>query len=234
MCFTPLLSFKRRQTIPSWRHGPVPLAVVRHLLVCWRDPGMNLQMPLQMCPLVEMSQTKNTESVLKWICVLSFSESPSANEVVNPWSEQRGYFISCSKSYIEWSVCLETPKSLNSLEDSEMQSATPSEVVKIPIAVAPLEANERVEFLEFKMWWHLIPVRIVRIPIVIRRIRKKEMDPLGGVFGCAFQIVLIPDKKLEVNCGLQDLVLVLTSAVTPSLDEGAPLVLLILVGWIWL
>jgi hypothetical protein len=56
------------------------------------------------------------------------------------------------------------------------------------------------------------------------------MNPLGSVFGRAFQIVLIPDKKLELNCGLQDLVLVLMSAVTPSLDEGALLVLLILVG----
>jgi hypothetical protein len=57
------------------------------------------------------------------------------------------------------------------------------------------------------------------------------MNPLDSVFGRAFQIVLIPDKKLEVNCGLQDLVLlVLTSAVTPSLDEGAPLILLLIVG----
>ncbi len=48
-------------------------------------------------------------------------------------------------------MCLETPKSLSPLEDSEMQSATPLKAVKIPIAVAPLEANERVEFLEFKM-----------------------------------------------------------------------------------
>jgi hypothetical protein len=55
------------------------------------------------------------------------------------------------------------------------------------------------------------------------------MNPLGGVFGRAFQMVLIPDEKLEVNCGLQDLVLALTSAVTPFLDEGAPSVLLILV-----
>jgi hypothetical protein len=56
------------------------------------------------------------------------------------------------------------------------------------------------------------------------------MNPLGGVFGYAFRIVLIPDEKLEMNCGFQDLVSVLTSAVTPSFNEGAPLVLLILVG----
>ncbi len=154
-------------------------------------------------------------------------------EVVNPWSKQREYFISCSKTSIEWSLCLEMPKSLSPLEDSEMQPATPLETVNILVAVSPLEANERVEFLEFKMWWHLIPVRISRIPIVVRGSRNKEMNPLGSVFGHAFQIFLIPDKKLEVNCGLQELVLVLTSAVTPSSDEGAPLVLFILVGWIW-
>ncbi len=88
-------------SVPSWRHGPVPLDVVKLLFVWRSDPGMNLQISLQICPVIELSQTKNTESVSKWIWVLSFSELPLANEVVNPWSELRGCCISCLKSPLE-------------------------------------------------------------------------------------------------------------------------------------
>jgi hypothetical protein len=69
-----------------------------------------------------------------------------------------------------------------------MQFTTPWEAVKVLllIAIAPLKANEKVDNLEFKMWLHLIPVRIARIPIIIRRSKNDEMNPLFGVFGRAF------------------------------------------------
>jgi hypothetical protein len=56
------------------------------------------------------------------------------------------------------------------------------------------------------------------------------MGPFGGVLGLVFLINLSPDRKEEVNLGLQDIVSDLISAVTPSSDDGAPLVLVILVG----
>ena len=45
-CLMPLSSFKESQTVHSCRHGPVPFAVVRLLLVWWRVPGINFRMSL--------------------------------------------------------------------------------------------------------------------------------------------------------------------------------------------
>ncbi len=52
----------------------------------------------------------------------------------------------------------------------------------------------------------------------------------GGVLGLASLIILSLDRKVEVNLGLQDIVSDLVSAVTPSSDDGAPFILVILVG----
>ncbi len=93
-------------------------------------------MLLQICPVVELLQTMKIESVLKWICVLIFFESASANEVVNPWSNSR----ECCKlwwySPLEWNEyspleCIERQLKLSSPpEDSEIQSATPLEAAE--------------------------------------------------------------------------------------------------------
>jgi hypothetical protein len=68
------------------------------------------------------------------------------------------------------------------------------------------------------------------IPIVVSKTKKEEMSPLGGVLGLVFLIILSLDRKVEVNLGLQDKVSDLMSAVTLSSDDGAPMVLVILVG----
>jgi hypothetical protein len=70
----------------------------------------------------------------------------------------------------------------------------------------------------------------VIIPIVVSKTKKKKMCPFDGVLGLVFLTILSPDRKVEVNLGLQDIVSDLMSAVTPSSDDGAPLVLVILVG----
>jgi hypothetical protein len=54
------------------------------------------------------------------------------------------------------------------LEESEIQLLAPLEGVKILVAT-PLEAGETLDCLELKLWLHFIPVKIVRIPIVVRR-----------------------------------------------------------------
>ena len=66
------------RTVPSWRHGPVPVAVVSLRAVLRTVPGMNFLMSLQMWPVEELSQTKNIESVLNGTCVLSVPRSASA------------------------------------------------------------------------------------------------------------------------------------------------------------
>ena len=68
------------------------------------------------------------------------------------------------------------------------------------------------------------------IPIVVSKTKKEEMSPLGGFLGLVFLIILSLDRKVEVNLGLQDKVSDLMSAVTLSSDDGAPMVLVILVG----
>ena len=69
-------------TVPSWRHGPVPVAVVSLRAVLRTVPGTNFLMSLQMWPVEELSQTKKMESVLNGTCVLSVSRSASAKDVV--------------------------------------------------------------------------------------------------------------------------------------------------------
>jgi hypothetical protein len=111
-----------------------------------------------------------------------------------------------------------------------MQSAISFKAIKTHVAEAPLEANNKVGIAELQIWWHLIPNRIARIPIVDSSTRNKEMNPLGGVVDQTFQIHWM---HCEVNCGFQEILVVLESAVTPFSDEGVPSVLLILVGLIW-
>jgi hypothetical protein len=60
-----------------------------------------------------------------------------------------------------------------------------------------------------------------------------EMNPLGGLLGCAFPMVLNIGKNLDTPRWVQEVVVVLTSAVMPSSDEEAPSVLLMLMGCIW-
>jgi hypothetical protein len=91
--------------------------------------------------------------------------------------------------------------------------------------VAPLEAVDKAFISR-----HFIPMSVIIIPIVVRSTRKDEINPQGGCFGHAFRIILIPESNKEANCGCQDLILDLTPAVTPSLDEELPSVLLMLVG----
>ena len=59
------------------------------------------------------------------------------------------------------------------------------------------------------------------IPIVVSKTKKEEMSPFGGVLSLVFLIILSPDRKVEVNLGLHDIVSDLMSAVTPSSDDGA-------------
>ena len=190
----PLSSFNWSRMVPSCRHGPVPFAVVRLLLVWWRVPGTNFRMSLQIWPVVELSQTKKTESVSKWIWVFSFSVSPSANEDVKPWRRSEVYDAVSSPS-----------------EDNEMQSATPSEG-KMKV-LSPSEGSIN---LESKMWKHLIPTRIPSIPIMVNITKKEEIIPFGGVFGHAFWRILIPDNSFEASLGVQVTVLDFVSAITPS------------------
>ncbi len=75
-------------------------------------------------------------------------------------------------------------------------------------------------------------VRIAIIPIVANRTKNDKINPLGGFLGRAFPIILSVGKNLDIPCCFQELVVVLTSAVTPSSDEDAPLVLLMLIGCI--
>jgi hypothetical protein len=77
-----------------------------------------------------------------------------------------------------------------------------------------------------------MPVRIAIIPIVANRTKNDKIHPLGGFLGCAFPIILSVGKDLIMPCCFQELVVVMTSAMTPSSDEDAPLVLLMLVGCI--
>jgi hypothetical protein len=66
--------------------------------------------------------------------------------------------------------------------------------------------------------------------MVVSKTEKEEMSPFGGVLGLIFLIILSLDRKVEVNLGLQDIVSDFMSAATLSSDDGAPLVLVILVG----
>jgi hypothetical protein len=75
-------------------------------------------------------------------------------------------------------------------------------------------------------------VRIAIIPIVANRTKYDKINPLGGFLGHAFPIILSVGKNLDILHCFQELVVVLTSAVTPSSDKDAPLVLLMLVGCI--
>jgi len=68
-------------TVPSWRHGPVPVAVVSLRAVLRTVPGRNFLMSLQMWPVEELSQMKMMESVLNGTWVLSVSRSASAKDV---------------------------------------------------------------------------------------------------------------------------------------------------------
>ncbi len=100
--------------------------------------------------------------------------------------------MSCSTSSEEIDVS-------SPLEESEIQSATPSEEDMIP--VTPSEANGDVLIL-----MHFIPVRVRIIPIVVKNTRKDEINPQGGYLGRAFQMNLIPESKEGVMCGCQELV----------------------------
>ncbi len=77
-----------------------------------------------------------------------------------------------------------------------------------------------------------MPVIISIIPIVANRTTNDKINEFGGFLGRAFPIILSVGKDLNIPSCFQELVVVLTSAVTPSSDEDAPLVLLILVGCI--
>jgi hypothetical protein len=77
-----------------------------------------------------------------------------------------------------------------------------------------------------------MPVRIAIILFVANRTKNDKINLLGGFLGCAFPIILSDGKNLDIPHCFQELVVVLTSAVTPSSDEDAPLVLLMLVGHI--
>ena len=91
--------------------------------------------------------------------------------------------------------------------------------------VAPLETVDKAFISR-----HFIPVSVIINPIVVKSTREDEINPRGGCFGRAFRIILIPESNEEANCGCQELILDLTSAVTPSLDEELSSVLLMLVG----
>ncbi len=75
-------------------------------------------------------------------------------------------------------------------------------------------------------------VRITIIPIIAKRTKNDETHPLDGFLGRAFPNILSVGKDLNILHCFQELVVVFTSAVTPSSDEDAPLVLVMLVGYI--
>jgi hypothetical protein len=77
-----------------------------------------------------------------------------------------------------------------------------------------------------------MPVRIAIILIVANRTKNDEINLLGGFLGHAFPIILSVGKNIDIPLCFQELVVVLTSVVTPSSDEDAPFVLLMLVGCI--
>jgi hypothetical protein len=70
----------------------------------------------------------------------------------------------------------------------------------------------------------------VIIPIVVSKTKKEEINPFGGVLGCAFQKILSPDNRFKASRGCHVIVLDLTLAVTPSSNDEPPLVLFILDG----
>jgi hypothetical protein len=129
-------------------------------------------------------------------------------------------------------------------------AASPLKEYGEPIVVSPLETLQLTSPLwELKMspsegagiglWFvakmllHVMPIKTVRIPIAMMKMRKDEIVPLVGLFGHPLQSSLTPDKKLEVQWELVVFVEALVSAVTPSPEEEFPSVLLILVGCIW-
>ena len=67
-----------------------------------------------------------------------------------------------------------------------MQSAISFKGIGIHGAAAPSEACDKIGVVEVRIWWHFIPVRIPKIPIVISITKNAEMNPLGGVVGHAF------------------------------------------------
>jgi hypothetical protein len=77
-----------------------------------------------------------------------------------------------------------------------------------------------------------MPVRIPIILIVANWTKDDKIHPLGGFLGHAFPIILSVSKNLNIPRCFQELVVVLTSAMTPSSDEDTPLVLLMLVACI--
>ncbi len=203
VCFVPLSSMRLSLTVPFWRHDPVPFAVVKLLFVWWRDPGTNRQISLQMWPVVELSQTKKTESVSKCICVLSCSVSISTNEAVNPYSEWDRVEISPLDSGLEehgWHVCVKSP-----LEENEhLKVASPSET-PLPIfssqelGISPSEGSEIGLWFVAKMLRHVMPVIIENIPMTVMKMRKAEMIPSVGLFGRPLRSSLVLDKKLKSN-----------------------------------
>ncbi len=49
------------------------------------------------------------------------------------------------------------------------------------------------------MLQHVMPVRIVKIPITVMKIGKDEINLLVGLLGRPLQSSVAPDKKLEVQ-----------------------------------
>jgi hypothetical protein len=45
-----------------------------------------------------------------------------------------------------------------------------------------------------------MPVRIVRIPIIVKRTKNDDINLLGGALGCAFLKILGSDENLEALC----------------------------------
>ena len=92
-CIFPSSSFIFIFIVPSWTGGPVPFSVVSLLVVFGSLPGTNLRRLLQIWPVLELSQTKNIESVSNSTWVLSFSTSASAKLVVKPWRRLNALFL---------------------------------------------------------------------------------------------------------------------------------------------
>ncbi len=97
----------------------------------------------------------------------------------------------------------------------------------------PSEAESIDDGHSDKIWWYFIPVRIVMIPIVVKKIKKDEMNPRGGYFDREFLKVLNNQEYLVTPRWIQFVGDILTSAVTPSSDEEPLSVLLMLDGCIW-
>ena len=72
------------------------------------------------------------------------------------------------------------------LEGSKKESPTPTEAELI---AAPLEIKHN------KILWHFIPVKIAMIPIVVRKTKKDEMNPLGEYFDREFPNILNLDTQ---------------------------------------